>query len=68
MLVMQVIMGIKNYQYGPGVDMWSLGVVLFILLGGYPPFYSESEPHLFELIRKAKVKFDDPLWATISSG
>ena len=48
----EVIMARKNTQYGPGVDMWSAGVVLFILLGGYPPFYSESEPVLFDLIRK----------------
>lgn len=40
-------------RYGPECDLWSAGVILFILLGGYPPFYDESEPRLFEKIRWA---------------
>jgi serine/threonine protein kinase len=50
----------------PQVDMWSAGVVLFILLGGYPPFWSESEPALFEMIRRARFSFDDPVWGVVS--
>jgi hypothetical protein len=46
--------------------MWSAGVVLFILLGGYPPFWSENEPALFEQIRRGKFSFDDPVWDVIS--
>jgi hypothetical protein len=46
--------------------MWSAGVVLFILLGGYPPFWHESEPALFEQIRKGIFAFDDPVWAAVS--
>lgn len=46
--------------------MWSSGVVLFILLGGYPPFWSENEPALFEQIRRGKFSFDDPVWDVIS--
>ena len=38
-------------RYGPECDLWSAGVILFILLGGYPPFYDESEPRLFDKIR-----------------
>ena len=38
-------------RYGPECDQWSAGIILFILLGGYPPFYDESEPRLFEKIR-----------------
>ena len=41
-------------------------MVLYILLGGYPPFYDESEPALFDQIRKGKYSFDDPVWNTIS--
>ena len=43
-------------RYGPECDLWSAGVILFILLGGYPPFYDESEPRLFEKIRCARAR------------
>ena len=39
-------------HYGVEVDMWSAGIVLFVLLGGYPPFYDESEPRLFAAIQE----------------
>lgn len=42
-------------HYGPECDLWSAGVILFILLGGYPPFYDESEPKLFEKIRRVSL-------------
>ena len=48
--------------------MWSAGVVLFILLGGYPPFYSESEPVLFDLIRRGQWGFKDKVWKGITTG
>eukprot|EP01025_Chloroclados_australasicus_P018255 TRINITY_DN1946_c0_g2_i2.p1 TRINITY_DN1946_c0_g2~~TRINITY_DN1946_c0_g2_i2.p1 ORF type:complete len:675 (-),score=121.75 TRINITY_DN1946_c0_g2_i2:1748-3772(-) len=62
----EIIMGNRDLEYGPAVDMWSAGVVLFILLGGYPPFYHESEAVLFEIIRKGLFKFDDPVWEEVS--
>ncbi|WIA20191.1 hypothetical protein OEZ85_006039 [Tetradesmus obliquus] len=62
----EVIQGTSGTVYGPAVDMWSAGVVLFILLGGYPPFWSENEPALFEQIRRGKYSFDDPVWDVIS--
>ena len=54
-------------MYGRGVDLWSAGVVLFILLGGYPPFFDENEPALFNQIRKGAFTFDDPVWDTITA-
>eukprot|EP01023_Acetabularia_acetabulum_P065651 TRINITY_DN871_c0_g1_i6.p1 TRINITY_DN871_c0_g1~~TRINITY_DN871_c0_g1_i6.p1 ORF type:complete len:530 (+),score=101.03 TRINITY_DN871_c0_g1_i6:188-1591(+) len=62
----EIIMGSSDLEYGPAVDMWSAGVVLFILLGGYPPFYHESEAVLFEIIRKGKFQFDDVVWEEVS--
>ena len=58
--------GGDNVRYTPAVDLWASGVILFVLLGGYPPFYDESEPALFALIRKGNYQFDDPVWNTIS--
>ena len=41
-------------------------MVLFILLGGYPPFYDENEPALFAQIRRGAFSFDDPVWDSVS--
>ena len=41
-------------------------MVLFILLGGYPPFYDENEPALFSQIRRGHFSFDDPVWDSVS--
>ena len=60
------LQGVPGLIYDAAVDLWSAGVVLYILLGGYPPFYDESEPALFDQIRKGKYSFDDPVWNTIS--
>ena len=38
-------------KYGPAVDIWSSGVIAYILLGGYPPFYSDDETELFRIIQ-----------------
>lgn len=47
--------GGRDTKYGPACDLWSMGVILFILLGGYPPFYDESEPRLFDKIRCVRL-------------
>ncbi|KAL4424298.1 hypothetical protein ABPG75_001599 [Micractinium tetrahymenae] len=54
-------------RYGPECDLWSAGIILFILLGGYPPFYDESEPRLFEKIRKGSFDFKDDVWTAVSA-
>lgn len=41
------------------VDCWSAGVVTYILLGGYPPFSSPRMQHLFRLVKRARVSFDN---------
>uniref|UniRef100_A0A672T559 Calcium/calmodulin-dependent protein kinase type 1D-like n=1 Tax=Sinocyclocheilus grahami TaxID=75366 RepID=A0A672T559_SINGR len=52
--------------YSKAVDCWSIGVITYILLCGYPPFYEETETRLFSKIMKAQYEFDSPFWDDIS--
>lgn len=40
--------------YGKSVDVWSIGVISYILLCGYPPFYDENDANLFAQILKGE--------------
>ena len=55
----------KGYDSG-AVDMWSTGVILYILLCGFPPFYEEELPALFDQILKGRYDFPSPWWDNIS--
>lgn len=48
--------------YGREVDLWSIGVILYILLCGFPPFYDEDNSILFNAIRKGDYDFPSPYW------
>ncbi|KAM6059343.1 calcium/calmodulin-dependent protein kinase type 1 isoform 1-T1 [Theristicus caerulescens] len=52
--------------YSKAVDCWSIGVIAYILLCGYPPFYDENDTKLFEQILRAEYEFDSPYWDDIS--
>lgn len=52
--------------YTFAVDMWSAGVIMYILLCGYPPFYDENDAKLFEAILHANYTFHSPYWDHIS--
>jgi len=52
--------------YGKAVDVWSIGVISYNLLCGYPPFYDENDANLFAQILKGEFEFDSPYWDDIS--
>nr|GMD69728.1 calcium-dependent protein kinase 17-like [Ipomoea batatas] len=55
-------------SYGPEVDIWSVGVMLYILLCGVPPFWAESENGIFNAILRGHVDFSSDPWPAISPG
>lgn len=63
----EVVNCIPGLMYHEAVDLWSAGVILFMLLSGYPPFHDESDTVLFEKIRKGKFEFDDEVWSHVSA-
>ena len=52
--------------YGKSVDVWSIGVISYILLCGYPPFYDENDANLFAQILKGKLSINVAVYETIS--
>ena len=58
---------LEQRPYGRECDYWSIGVVLYILLSGSPPFFDEDNGMLFEKIKKGKYEFPSHVWDGISA-
>ncbi|BFZ08384.1 hypothetical protein BsWGS_11423 [Bradybaena similaris] len=58
-------------KYDKSCDMWSLGVIMYILLCGYPPFYSNHgaaiSPGMKKRIRNGQYEFPNPEWSQVSN-
>lgn len=54
--------------YDERCDVWSAGVISFILLCGYPPFSGDSDPDILKKVRSGAFEFRSPEWDTISGG
>jgi len=61
----EVLMG---EPYDMSVDIWSIGVISYVLLCGFPPFYGDSQKELFENIMSGTYDFPDPEWTEVSPG
>ncbi|TFK00088.1 CAP-Gly domain-containing linker protein 3 [Platysternon megacephalum] len=57
---------ISAHDYSQQCDIWSIGVIMYMLLCGDPPFIASLEEKLFELIKKGELHFINPIWQTVS--
>ena len=53
--------------YSHQVDLWSIGVIVYILLCGFPPFYGDNDAQMFKRIKAGQYKFLSPYWDPISA-
>ncbi|CAA3015823.1 calcium-dependent kinase 26-like [Olea europaea subsp. europaea] len=57
---------VLSKRYGPEADVWSAGVMIYILLCGVPPFWGESEQEIFEEVVHGDIDFSSDPWPSIS--
>ncbi|KAK6633923.1 hypothetical protein RUM44_004530 [Polyplax serrata] len=57
---------LKKEPYGKPVDIWACGVILYILLVGYPPFWDEDQHRLYAQIKAGAYDYPTPEWDTVT--
>jgi len=53
---------VKSLDHGPQADMWSLGAVAYVMMGGFPPFDGQTDTELFDSILNVRYSFPSPEW------
>jgi len=57
---------LEGGAYGQEVDLWSIGVIMYILLCGFPPFFDDNNAQLFAAIKAGSYDFPSPYWDDVS--
>jgi len=53
-------------DYDETCDIWSAGVILYIMLCGYPPFYGNTDREILEAVKKTEYDFEGPEWLEVT--
>merc|ERR1711953_1459538 len=53
-------------KYGAESDLWSLGVIMYVLLCGYPPFHGDTDADVLAMVKKGEFKFPNKDWSSVS--
>ena len=53
---------VLNKNYNSKCDIWSCGVITYILLSGMPPFNGQSDQEIMKKVRAGSFSFDDKVW------
>jgi calcium-dependent protein kinase len=53
-------------KYGPKCDVWSCGIIAYVLLCGGPPFNGDSDKEILKKVKAGKIQFNGEIWLNVS--